>query len=407
VIERRRRWKFTCEDRDRHGNVRRYVRVPGKPKVRLHAEPGTDAFEEEYRRALDANPPPPKPAVGKVAPGSLDSFIVAYYACGDFRRMDQRSQHVRRLILEKFRTEHGSKPAARLEDRHIRHIRDARIETPEAANSLLKALRAVFKFAMAEKLASDNPALRVPYLAPKNPEGFATWGPDDIAKFEARHPIGSMPRLALTLLLTTAVRRSDAVMLGRQHVSGRELRFTMTKGRKRKPMRMVLPILPALAEALEATPGKGALTFLANQRGEPFSPDTFGNTFRRWCRQAGVTKGLAAHGLRKAVATQIAEDGGSAHEIMAALGHRTLKEADRYSRAAERRVMAGRGLARMSRTAAEQKNVPPTAGTVEWDETAGQPVDAEGEEGWMVPRGGARRTRRGTRLSGASGSSAR
>src|SRR6185312_4638515 len=51
------RLKFLCEDRDRHGNVRCYVRMPGKPKVRIRALPGTPEFMEEYHAAVSAAAP--------------------------------------------------------------------------------------------------------------------------------------------------------------------------------------------------------------------------------------------------------------------------------------------------------------------------------------------------------------
>ena len=44
--------KYICEDVDRHGNVRCYVRVPGKKKVRLRALPGTPEFMDEYQAAI-------------------------------------------------------------------------------------------------------------------------------------------------------------------------------------------------------------------------------------------------------------------------------------------------------------------------------------------------------------------
>src|SRR5690348_15984651 len=92
VIEIMRRYKFVVQDRDRHGNVRTYLRLPGKPKVRLHEELGTDAFDAEYRAALDAKPPAKKPAVGAVVPGSIDALCVAYFKSAEFRRMHERSR---------------------------------------------------------------------------------------------------------------------------------------------------------------------------------------------------------------------------------------------------------------------------------------------------------------------------
>lgn len=51
------RLKFLCEDCDRHGNVRCYVRVPGKPKIRIRSLPGTPEFMEEYQAAISATTP--------------------------------------------------------------------------------------------------------------------------------------------------------------------------------------------------------------------------------------------------------------------------------------------------------------------------------------------------------------
>src|SRR5262249_57869369 len=53
---------------------------------------------------------------------------------------------------------------------------------------------------------------------PVKGDGFHTWTEDEIEQFEAHHPIGTKPRLALALLLYTAQRRSDVVRMGRQHI---------------------------------------------------------------------------------------------------------------------------------------------------------------------------------------------
>mgnify|MGYP000352521939 CR=1 FL=1 len=40
-------------DTDRHGNVRYYYRLKGKPKVRIRGTPGTPAFQQAYEDARD------------------------------------------------------------------------------------------------------------------------------------------------------------------------------------------------------------------------------------------------------------------------------------------------------------------------------------------------------------------
>ena len=52
---------------------------------------------------------------------------------------------------------------------------------------------------------------------------------------------------------------------------------------------------------------------------------------------AGLPLDCKPHGLRKTLGRHMADAGCSAHEIMAALGHTTLAEAERYTREADRR----------------------------------------------------------------------
>jgi len=81
------------------------------------------------------------------------------------------------------------------------------------------------------------------------------------------------------------------------------------------------------------------LTFLVTEYGKPFSPAGFGNWFREQCDGAGLSK-LSAHGLRKAGATRLAEAGATDHEIMAWGGWTSVKEVQRYTKAANRKRLA-------------------------------------------------------------------
>lgn len=49
-------------------------------------------------------------------------------------------------------------------------------------------------------------------------EGFHSWEVEEVRQFEKRHPVGSTARLAMALRLYTGMRRSDAVLLGPDHV---------------------------------------------------------------------------------------------------------------------------------------------------------------------------------------------
>jgi integrase len=390
VIETRRRYRFVVQDRDRHGNVRTYLRRPGQPKVRLQEALGTDAFDAEYRAALEAPPAPPaKRSAAK--PGTLDALIVAYYGSSEFtRQLAPRSQRVRRLILETFRDakgkdglRHGDRAAASLPPAFLERQKDERADTPEAFNSLLKALRACYAAGMRLGQVASNPASGVRYLSASNPDGWHTWTAAEIAQFLERHPIGTKPALALAIMFWLGVRRSDAVQLGPQHVrDGERVEFRPTKGARKKPRTLRLPYPPELQAALAAT-AHGRLTWLVTEHGQPYTADGFGNAFRRWCRDAGLLH-CGPHGLRKARAVDRAHAGATEREMMAAFGWASAKEPARYTRQAEQDRLAEAAFGRVS----HQSRI--SSG---WDENAPQGVEKIGAEKEVVPRAGGRKSR--------------
>ena len=44
--------KYLVEDVDRHGNIRSYVRIPGRRKVRIRGVPWSDEFMAQYQEAI-------------------------------------------------------------------------------------------------------------------------------------------------------------------------------------------------------------------------------------------------------------------------------------------------------------------------------------------------------------------
>ena len=88
------------------------------------------------------------------------------------------------------------------------------------------------------------------------------------------------------------------------------------------------------------------MTFLTTAFGKPFTAAGFTNWFREMCNEAGLPKGTSAHGLRKATCRRLAEAGRSANEIAAISGHESLREIERYTKAADQARMARAAIAR-------------------------------------------------------------
>jgi integrase/recombinase XerD len=338
--------KHLVEEVDRHGNPRIYVRIKGRPKIRIRAMPGTPEFMVAYQAAM-VQPPSADDDKRHHSPakGSFGHVCLAYYASPTFKALDIKTQRWRRRALDLICEQHGDKPVA-MQPKHIRTLRDEKA-TPSLANERLKALRALYQWAVEADLAPNDPVRDV-RLIPFASEGFHTWMLPEIEAFEQKYPIGSKQRLALALMLYSACRREDVVRFGPQHIHNGRLQYTQAKNEHRNPVRIDIPVHPDLANVIAATPSTGHLTFLVNEHGIPFSLTNFSKTFRRWCNKAGLPQ-CSAHGLRKATAAYLASRGCTPHEIMAITGHRSLHEVERYTRAASKVALADVAMSKFKR----------------------------------------------------------
>ena len=304
-------------------------RLSGKRQIRLYNKEGTPEFDQELKDAQEIM----GVSIRKQPKDTLRWLIRMYYMSPEYQSLGPSTKTVRQGLLEKVTFKMGNHPYRNLLPRHIRAYRDSKQATPEAANSAVKALRQVYKWAINADFADHNPALSVPYLPPNNPNGFHTWTETEITLYENRHEIGTKARLALGLLLYTGVRRSDVVALGPQNEKNGCLEFTEAKNRARSPKHRVIPILQPLRQILDATT-TGHLVYLVTEFGKPYTFNGFGNWFKRRCRESDIGH-CSAHGLRKAGAVRAAMNGATTKQLMAMFGWRSAKMAELYTKQAD------------------------------------------------------------------------
>lgn len=346
--------RYLLRDKDRHGNPRLYYRAPGRPMVRLRSTPGSPEFFEEYQRAQAGPISKPQLRIVRGAPEkSLRWLVEQHYRSARYRTLGESTRRVRRSILDNIcesevdtpsgRMRRGDLPYAEMRAKHVRGVRDEKIGFPEAANSRVKALRQVFTWALNEEHVALDPTAGVELL-PGNADGFHTWTVAEVRQYEARWPVGTKQRLALDVLLYTGTRRSDAVRLGPKMEQDGWLHFTEAKnansralgrrGKAPRPKQRAIPILHQLRASIDAC-ATGADSYLITAYGRPYKDTSFGNSFREWCNLASLPQ-CSAHGLRKAGATIASDNGATTHQLMAIYGWETVRQAELYTRAADR-----------------------------------------------------------------------
>ena len=353
--------RFVVVDIDRLGNERIYYRKPGARKIRLRGPLYSKEFWDDMAAVArgDLKPRAEKqPSRNSLPPaGTFNRLCVDYYNSADFRRLNPDTRYRRRLVLDPLREEFSDLPAARLEAKHIRRMRDKRALAPHAANAMIKALRQLYKFGVEYGYVRINPAREVSVIRDLS-TGYHTWTPEEVRQYQDHWRIGTQQRLAFDLMLFTGVRRSDACMLGRPHLKDGRLVFTPEKGKERKAKTLSIPVHPELAASIAATK-TGDLTFLVTAAGRPWGagagrdPErakhraaSFGNRFKEWCVAAGLPN-CTAHGLRKVATVRLIEAGCTPHEAAAITGHDSMRVLEIYARERDRAKLADAAMAKL------------------------------------------------------------
>ena len=329
-----------------------YFRRRGCRKIRIREPLGTPEFHRRYAELLaqsEAGDLKLEPA-NAPKPGTWRWLCTQYFASetGLLTLDDQASQRVRRLILESTFDEtiapdspllFSDCPLPHFTPKAVSVLRDRKKQFPQAANNRIKAISAVFVWALKPENSvsgvTSNPTRDVSRLRPNRQGGHHTWTSEEIEQFEKRHPLGTKPHLALTLLIYSGGRRGDVVRIGRQHTRGGWLRYTQEKNRRRNPVTIDIAMPIELQRVVDASPC-GGMTFLVTQSGRPFAKAGFGNWFRDRCNEAGLHR-CTAHGLRKAAALRVAENRGTVDQLKAIFGWRSNRMAELYVQAADRK----------------------------------------------------------------------
>ena len=134
------------------------------------------AMDAEFMAALRSGQRRSDATVAKGHAGHLASLCVRYFAeCAEYKRLDPRTQHVRKMILEgtfgEFIAPGSAKlfrdfPLSRMTVDAVEVLRDRKMALPEGANSRVKAMRQVFKWGLKR---SSRQAIRPATLNISNP----------------------------------------------------------------------------------------------------------------------------------------------------------------------------------------------------------------------------------------------
>ncbi len=261
--------------------------------------------------------------------GTFAWAVDVYQASPQWAKLAASTRISRASIIKRYVKAQG--------DRLLSHIRGEDLEAELystggfAAVNELKALKPIFAHAHKLRIIATDPTRGLKMERPET-EGFRTADADEIEAFQQRWPIGTVERLVFDLALYTGAARVDLVKLGRRNIK----EGILTYRRQKSKVEANVPVTPELKAVIDRT-AHIAPAFVLNRKGKPYTAESIGNLFRDAANAAGMVARL--HGLRKAFCVYWAQKGVFTHQIAAMAGHLTLREVERYTRAADRLKM--------------------------------------------------------------------
>jgi site-specific recombinase XerD len=280
-----------------------------------------------------------------------------YYASDAFKHPSKgglalETQKGRRKAIDQFCIDHGDKPHAELQAKHIQALMQDIKGGAHPKRNWLKHIAGLFIFAEETGLRVDNPCRGFKRPKPPKTDGFHSWTDAEIAKYRAYWPLATEQRLTIELIVESSARRGDSTRLGPGNIVDGRMEFKHRKN----GVAVSFPVAAELQQAIDAMPKTNRATFLRTRSGEPRSAKALGNTFREWCDKAGLPKRCGMHGLRKGCLRIMAEAGCNVLELQSRSGHLQLSELQKYIDKADKRFAADRAAEKVVEHKEKQKN---------------------------------------------------
>ena len=339
---------------DRHGKLRYRFRKTGLPVHHFKSEFGTEEF---FRELAEARGGAITVSSGDAIPFSMDDLARRMFRSPKWLTSKDSTQYTYRRIIERYldRTgkngrRYGSYPAKLATvgglETHIAEL----AATPGSANNLRKALKRMFNYAVKLGWMDHNPAALTDGF--KSGEGWHTWTDEEIARFRAHWPYGTMARLTLELAINTTARRCNLARIERDDLVAGRWEVAHVKDNNETSVR----ITAEAKLAIKALPAAPIRFLIVSERGTPFTVEGLGNRFRKWANDAGCPGSL--HGIRKGVSRQLAESGATDAQGQSITGQKKDKTFAHYRAKANRKTMADDAMDKLDAAKAKQIGEP-------------------------------------------------
>ena len=251
----------------------------------------------------------------------IEEVVTRFMASGNFLKLALRSQTQYINGLKTFEAYFGGRDIESIRRSEIIAVNDSLFSKPGKAFQFVKTTSVLFSYALDMEFVTANPCNKIKI---HKMEPIPRWEISQIKKaISINH---RTVRTAVALSWYTGQRQGDVLSMKWSDITNGD---TLNVKQSKTGKIMQIKIHPNLKAILDAIDDRGEYIVSKDRR---IHANTFRSCFTRHTKKVGIT--LPFHGIRKTVAATLAENGRSANEIAALLGHNTLAMVTLYTKEA-------------------------------------------------------------------------
>ena len=260
---------------------------------------------------------------------NIDRLIKEYWKSPNYKALSEKSRQIYDSYFHRIADHFREKDVATIKRSDVIKLVNEYADRPAAANMVLSVSSVLFSFAMDIDAIPHNPAARVRKLKTGSHE---RWFPKEVAS--AISVNDRIVSVAVALAWYTGQREGDILGFQWKDIKNGYISVIQSKTN----VEIAIKLHPDLLTILNAVRGDEPEHYFIVSGQKPIKDQAFRGRFKRAMDKLGIYKTF--HGIRKGVASDLAENGRSTKEIAALLGHKTTRMADYYAKEASEKKMA-------------------------------------------------------------------
>ena len=253
------------------------------------------------REVAEQRANPPAPAVEPVLFSKLVEDYVELYLKRNTRSWKQQEACLTQEVLDAWR----DRPAASIEKREVVAVLDAVVASgkPHSAVNLLKAIKAMYNWAIDRDLAAVNPCDRVRKPVPTTERDRVLTDDELVRVWRATAELPQPWASMIGVMILTGQRRSEVSNMAWDEIEGDT--WVIPRERVKKDRPHAVPLTAGALVLLDPLRADGERGFVFSTDGGEHSSSNFNRIKRKLDAASGVT-GWVLHDIRRTVRSGLA-----------------------------------------------------------------------------------------------------